>query len=72
MALAAPNPAVTLGPNNELRDVLVYVSSKLPSQDEPWVHSSYAESAKQQLDYDQKKCIFLPQCLPCGRPRSST
>jgi len=55
----APNPAVVLGPNNEVQYVLVYLSTKLPSLDEPWVHPDYADSAKATVNFDQKKCIFL-------------
>jgi hypothetical protein len=55
----APNPAVILGPDNALQYVLVYLSTKLPTLDDPWVHPSYAATAKDAVDFDQKKCIFL-------------
>lgn len=55
----APNPAVQLGPNNEVQFVLVYLSTKLPSLDAPWVHPDYAATAADTVEFDQKKCIFL-------------
>jgi hypothetical protein len=55
----APNPAVVLGDDNSLQFVLVYLSTKLPSLEDPWVHPSYADSAKATVEFDQKKCIFL-------------
>lgn len=55
----APNPGIVLGSDNGLQYVLVYLSTKLPSLDEPWVHPSYAETAKATVEFDQKKCIFL-------------
>jgi len=55
----APNPAVVLGPNNEVQYVLVYLATKLPSLDDPWVHPDYADSASATVEFDQKKCIFL-------------
>ena len=55
----APNPAVVLGPNNEVQFVLVYLSTKLPSLDEPWVHPDYAATANNTVEFDQNKCIFL-------------
>jgi len=56
----APNPAVELGPDNSsLKNVLVFLSTKLPSLEDPWVHPSYADSAAATVEFDQKKCIFL-------------
>jgi hypothetical protein len=55
----APNPSVQLGPNNEVQFVLVYLSTKLPSLDAPWVHPDYAATAGDTVEFDQKKCIFL-------------
>lgn len=55
----APNPAVVLGPNNEVQFVLVYLSTKLPSLEEPWVHPDYAGSASDTVEFDQEKCIFI-------------
>ena len=55
----APNLAVVVGPDNALQYVLIYLATPIPSQEEPWVHSSYADSAAATVDFDQKKCIFL-------------
>jgi len=59
----APNMAVVTGPGNSLQYVLVYLATKLPSLEEPWVHSSYADSATATVNFDQKKCIFLSHVL---------
>jgi hypothetical protein len=55
----APNMAVVTGPDNSLQYVLVYLATKLPSLDEPWVHPSYADTATATVEFDQKKCVFL-------------
>lgn len=55
----APNMAVVLGPDNALQFVLIYLATALPAQEEPWIHSSYADSATATVEFDQKKCIFL-------------
>lgn len=60
----APNPAVQLGPNNELKYVLVYLSTNLPTLEEPWIHPSYADSATDTVDFDQIKCIFVSHVFP--------
>lgn len=59
----APNPAVQLGPDNALQNVLVYLGTKLPSLEEPWVHGDYAADAEKEIPFDQKKCIFLTHVL---------
>jgi len=55
----SPNMAVVTGPDNSLQYVLVYLATKLPSLDEPWIHPSYADSAAATVNFDQKKCLFL-------------
>jgi hypothetical protein len=55
----AKDLSVITGPENGLKNVLIYLSSKVPSLEEPWVHSSYVETAEATLEFDQKKCIFL-------------
>jgi hypothetical protein len=55
----APNETVVCGPNNELKNVLVFVATKLPSDAAPWVHESYAPQATATVAFDQKNCIFL-------------
>jgi hypothetical protein len=55
----SPNMSVVLGPGNSLQFVLIYLDTKLPTLDDPWVHPSYAETATATVDFDQKQCIFL-------------
>ncbi len=57
--MKAPNESVVCGPNNELKNVLVFLATKIPTDQEPWVHSSYAEKSKGTVEFDQKNCIFL-------------
>jgi len=55
----SPNLAIDLGPDNSLKWVLIYLSTPLPSLEEPWVHPDYAATANATVEFDQKKCIFL-------------
>ncbi len=41
-----------------IRDVLIFVSSKIPD-DPKWEHESYAASKTAEVVFDQKSCIFL-------------
>jgi hypothetical protein len=58
----APNPAVQLGPNNEVQFVLIYID-KLPALEDPWVHPDYTATANDEVEFDQKKCIVLSHVL---------
>lgn len=49
---------LVVGPNNEIKDVLIYLSTKSPGTPE-WEHPSYSESATATRDFDQKACVFL-------------
>lgn len=42
-----------------ISNVVVYLFSKIPTDDEKWVHSSYADRLEAVLDFDQKECLFL-------------
>lgn len=55
------NPAIQLGPNGELRDVVVYLNTSIPLDNPKWVHESYAASANAEVVFDQKECLFLSQ-----------
>ena len=47
-----------IGDNGGLRDVLIFVSQKLPS-DEPWTHPSAKLGKTDEVLFDQKECVFL-------------
>jgi hypothetical protein len=55
----AKDLSVITGPENGLKNVLVYLSTKVPSLEEPWVHPSYADQAQATVEFDQKHCVFL-------------
>jgi hypothetical protein len=55
----APNEEVVCGPDNGLKNVLIFLSTALPSETAPWVHDSYQASATSEVEFDQKNCIFL-------------
>jgi hypothetical protein len=57
----SPDLSVLLGPDNGLQNVLVYLNTKVPTTEEPWVHPDYAASETEEVIFDQKKCIFLSQ-----------
>lgn len=42
-----------------LKDVVVYLFTKVPLDDEKWVHPSYAETAEATREFDQEHCLFL-------------
>ena len=50
---------VMVGPGGVLQNVLVYVSSKIPSDNPAWIHDSYAATRSAEVIFDQKDCIFL-------------
>lgn len=53
------NPNIQIGPNGELKDVVVYLSSTIPLDNPKWIHESYAETASAEVLFDQKECLFL-------------
>jgi hypothetical protein len=55
------NPIIQVGPNGELRDVVVYLSTNIPLDNPKWIHESYAASANAEVVFDQKECLFLSQ-----------
>lgn len=61
---SAPNEEVVCGPNGELRNVLIFLSTKIPSESEPWVHPDYTASANAEVVFDQKSCVFLSHVFP--------
>lgn len=59
----APVEDVVTGPGNGLKNVVVFLANKIPSEETPWVHPSYAATKDTVVDFDQKKCIFLSHVL---------
>lgn len=55
---SVPDNDVVVGPNGELANVLIFLSSKTPD-DPKWIHESYAATKNASFDYDQKACLFL-------------
>lgn len=50
---------VLVGPGGVVQNVLVYVSSKIPSENPAWIHESYIAARGAEVIFDQKNCIFL-------------
>ncbi len=50
---------VMVGDGGALQNVLVYVSSKVPSDSPAWIHETYAAQRDAEVIFDQKDCIFL-------------
>jgi len=50
---------IVIGPDGGIKDVLIYVSSKLPQDDPKWEHESYEAAKFGDVVFDQKGCIFL-------------
>jgi len=50
---------VVVSPDGGIKDVLIYVSSKLPQDDPKWEHESYAAQKYGDVLFDQKECVFL-------------
>ncbi len=50
---------VLVGPGGAIQNVLVYVSSTIPSDNPAWVHESYASARTAEVIFDQKNCVFL-------------
>ena len=42
-----------------IKNIVVYLFSKIPADNEKWIHPSYAESKEATLEFDQKFCLFL-------------
>ena len=48
-----------VGPGGGLQNVLVYVTSNIPTSNPAWIHDSYAAARDAEVIFDQKDCIFL-------------
>jgi hypothetical protein len=65
VAVCAPGGAqvldkvVEIGPGNGIKNVLIFVSSKIPSDNPAWIHESYESERNAEVIFDQKNCVFL-------------
>lgn len=46
-----------------LKNVLIYINSEIPD-DPKWIHESYNATKTAEIEFDQKKCVFLSHVLP--------
>ncbi|MFO0906612.1 MAG: hypothetical protein U0939_26650 [Pirellulales bacterium] len=53
---------LVLGANGGIRNVVIFVSQKLPD-DEPWTHPSAKPGKTDEVLFDQKECVFLTHVL---------
>ena len=51
--------SVVVGPAGGLKNVLIFVSSKLPQNDPLWEHEDYLATKTAEIEFDQKNCVFL-------------
>jgi plastocyanin len=49
---------VVVGPNGELANVLIFLTTKTPD-DPKWINNSYDATKTATVEFDQKKCVFL-------------
>jgi len=49
---------VVVGPNGELANVLIFLTTKTPD-DPKWIDESYTATKNATVEFDQKQCIFL-------------
>lgn len=56
----AVNESLVVGPGGGIKDVLVFLTTKIPGEDPAWVNADrYSADATAELLFDQKKCVFL-------------
>jgi hypothetical protein len=58
--------------SNGLRDVVIYLTKKIPANDPKWEHPMYAEKANEELIFDQEKCVFLSHVFVMRSDREVT
>lgn len=51
--------SVVVGSGGGLKNVLIFISSKLPTDDPMWEHEQYQATKTAEVEFDQKACIFL-------------
>ncbi|MFO0868225.1 MAG: hypothetical protein U0935_04700 [Pirellulales bacterium] len=56
------NEEVVIGSNGGIRNVVIFVSQKLPD-DEPWTHPDAKPGKTDEVLFDQKECVFLSHVL---------
>lgn len=47
-----------------LKNVLLYINSNVPD-DPKWIHESYDAAKTAEVEFDQKKCVFLSHVFAC-------
>lgn len=52
---------VRVGSDGGLANVLIHLATKVPSDE--WIHPSFAASASDTLEFDQKACVFLTRVV---------
>jgi hypothetical protein len=50
---------VVIGPGNGIKNVLIYLTTPVPTDNPKWEHESYAAAKTGEVLFDQKNCIFL-------------
>jgi hypothetical protein len=50
---------VVIGDAGGIKDVVIYLETRYPTDDPAWEHSDYAATKSGEVIFDQKNCIFL-------------
>ena len=51
--------SIVVSGSGGIKDVLIWVSTELPTEDQRWEHPDYAAMKFGEVEFDQKACIFL-------------
>ena len=68
-AVCAPGGApvleetVVVSATGGIKNVLIYLETKIPSDDPKWEHESYQANKEGEVIFDQKACVFLSHVL---------
>lgn len=50
---------LVVGEGGGIKDVVIYLVTKVPADDPAWIHPDYEATKEAQVVFDQKECIFL-------------
>jgi hypothetical protein len=50
---------VVVDANGGIKDVVIYLTSKIPLDDPAWIHPAFDAAKEAELVFDQKQCVFL-------------
>jgi hypothetical protein len=51
--------SVVTGPGGGIQNVLIYLTTPIPTDNPKWLHESYEPQRNAEVPFDQKNCVFL-------------